>query len=361
METNLVCTKCILPDTTPGISFNENGVCNYCMIHEPMKVQGEEKLLKILSSFRTKDKKYDCMLGISGGRDSTYTLWKLVNDYKMKVLAVHYNNPFTSEQARINMQKALKILNVDFISFEFPNDRHRKATKKNIRIWSHNPSSIMIPIICTHCKAGYYEFFQNARKNDISLVVLGSNPLETASFKKAGFGGARTYHKISNIPKIAAKSIKEVFANPRYLTSNWIMILKMYLEASHSTPYIKWRHKDIKVIRLFDYIKWNEKEVESTITKNLGWQKSHEVASSWRFDCRLDYVRRLMYASTVGVTELRDLFSKMIRENILTREEALERIKNEDSVSEEVVEEILRDFDLKLSDLNLKIDKDMLV
>ena len=68
-----------------------------------------------------------------------------------------------------------------------------------------------------------------------------------------------------------------------------------------------------------------------------------------------------MYASTVGVTELRDLFSKMIRENQLTREEALERLRREDAVSEALVEEILGGLGLKLSDLNLEIDEQLLL
>ena len=301
------------------------------------------------------------MIGLSGGRDSTYTLWKLVNDYKLNVLVLNYKNPFTSGQARKNMQRAIETLKVDFVDWEFPNDIHRKTTKKHLRIWAHNPSSSMIPFVCAHCKSPWPNTFKIIRENNISLLVIGSNPLETASFKKAGLGGARTYHSFKNLPKIVYKSIKQLALNPWYFTSNLPLVLRMYLGASHSTPYIKWRYKDIKVVRLFDYIKWNEKEIESTITKYLGWQKSPEVASSWRFDCRLDYVRRLMYASTVGTTELRDLFSKMIREKQITREEALERLKREDAVSEAIVEEILGGLGLKLSDLNLKIDRDLLI
>lgn len=99
----------------------------------------------------------------------------------------------------------------------------------------------------------------------------------------------------------------------------------------------------------------------ATIKNNLGWQKSSEVASSWRFDCRLDYVRRLMYTSTTGVTELRGLFSKMSRENLLKKEKALERLKTEDTVPVKVVKDVLADLGLKLSDLNLKIHKSQLV
>ena len=356
-----ICTNCLLTGKTPGIEFDENGVCNFCRTHVPIETSPEEDLIKILDSFRTSEKKYDCMVGLSGGRDSTYVLWKLVHDYKMKVLAVTYDNPFASEQARQNIQAALNTLGVDGVKWGFPEGAHFKATKKHLKIWSHNPSSSMIPFVCSHCKTWWPEFFNVARQNDISLVVIGSNPLETASFKKAGFGGARTYHKLTNIPKVISRSAKELILNPYYLSADWNMIFKMYLGASHSTPFLRWRFSDISVVRIFDYIKWNEKEVESTIIKNLGWNKSPEVASSWRFDCRLDYVRRLMYASTVGITELRDLLSKMIREKQLTREEALERLKKEDSISRSLVEEILGSLDLEPSDLNLNIDKDYLI
>ena len=135
---------------------------------------------------------------------------------------------------------------------------------------------------------------------------------------------------------------------------SWPLILSMYLGAGHTSPYLKWRYKDMTVIRLFDFIKWDETEVESTIQKHLGWQKSQEVASSWRFDCRLDYVRRRMYASTVGVTELRDLLSKMIREDMITREKAMERLKVEDHIPLAVIEDVLSDLDMKVSDLKLK-------
>lgn len=350
-----MCSKCLLTEDTPGIVFDDNGVCNYCASHEKMIVQGEEKLTGILDRFRGRKGKFDCMIGLSGGRDSTYTLWKMVKDYKMRVLAIHYDNPFTSEQARRNMKRASEILGVEIIKWGFPEGAHVNATRKAIKVWSHHPSSIMIPVVCAHCKNWWPTIFRHARENDVSLIVIGSNPLETASFKKKGFGGARTYHRFSNIPNIVSKSLKELSANPRYLTNiSWPLVLSMYLGAGHTSPYLKWRYSDMIVIRLFDFIRWDESEVEAVIRENLEWQKSPEVASSWRFDCRLDYVRRQMYAATVGVTELRDLLSKMIREGMLTREKALERLKVEDHIPLPVIEDVLSGLGMKLSDLNLE-------
>ncbi len=83
------CTKCVLPETTPKITFNENGVCNYCETYRRFELQGEEKLLKILDAHRNPRKKYECIVNVSGGRDSAYTLLKVSKDYGMKVRAVN--------------------------------------------------------------------------------------------------------------------------------------------------------------------------------------------------------------------------------------------------------------------------------
>jgi len=350
-----LCVKCVLPSTTPGISFDKNGVCNYCNTYIPMKVGGEQKLIKILDSYKNrKGAKYDCMVCISGGRDSAYTLWKIVHDYKLRVLAVNYKNPFTSEQAKLNLQSLVKKLGVDFYDWEFPNDIHRKSTEKALKAWSHHPTSTLIPILCGYCKTIWPTLYKIAQKHEIPLIVVGSNPLETASFKKAGIGGARYYYKLTMLPTIISKSLKELIKNPRYLTHcSWSLILKMYLYAGQHSPLLRRRFNNIEVVRLFDYILWNEKEVLHTIEKNLDWKKAPEVESSWRFDCELDYGRRIMYGATIGVTELVDLFSKMIREKILTRDEALRRLEKENVVPKEKVNEVLSRVGTTLEDLNL--------
>jgi len=354
----IICSKCILKSGTPGITFDETGTCNYCSTYNRMKVEGEEKLVAILEDFKKKRGQYDCMVGVSGGRDSTYTLWKLAHDYHMRVLAVNYKNPFTSGQARENMRRTMRKLKVDFYDWEFPNDIHRRSTKKALRAWSHHPSSAMIPIVCTHCKTMWPTLYRIARDHNTPLIVVGSNPLETASFKRAGFGGARYYHKPSLLPRLIKRSLGELIKNPRYLTScSWSTVLKMYLCAGHNSPYLRLRFKDITVVRFFDYLRWDEKEVLTTITENLGWQKSSEVESSWRFDCRLDYARRLMYGATVGVTELRDLFSKMIREGMMSRSEALARLEKEDVIPEALADDVLSELGMKKADLNVSVPR----
>ncbi len=107
------CSKCICPETYPGIQFYD-GICNFCLNYERQKPLGEKELRKILAS--SKGKKYDCIVPLSGGRDSTFVLY-MAKNYGLNVLAVNYDNEFYSKQVQINMKNACKILGVDFISF----------------------------------------------------------------------------------------------------------------------------------------------------------------------------------------------------------------------------------------------------
>lgn len=115
------CSRCVQDSTIPEISFDMDGICNFCRVHEkleqifPNDIKGE----KIISSFveRIKKKghgeKYDCVVGLSGGRDSTFLLYLVVKKWGLRPLAVHFNDGFDNPVAGENMLNAVKILNVD--------------------------------------------------------------------------------------------------------------------------------------------------------------------------------------------------------------------------------------------------------
>jgi hypothetical protein len=293
------------------------------------------------------------MAPVSGGRDSTFLLWKLVHDYHMHPLAVHYENPFNSQQATNNLENTTKQLGIDLIKWtHHDKSLQEKETRKALRIWSRKPSASMLPIICAVCKGWWPNFMRIAKQNNISLIVIGSSPYESASFKEASFGASRTYFHVNHLIKTFGKALKQLAENPRYVTLSWPAVTKMYLMASHSTPIVRALHRDKTVVRLFDYVPWNESEVLTTISKNLGWKKDPDHDSPWRFDCRLDHIKKFLYKKTIGVSELEDLFSKMIREGMITREEALARLETEDSTSLDLVEQVLSQIDLKIADLN---------
>ena len=119
-----ICTRCIQDETVPGISFDDNGVCNYCHLHDelcemfPNGEKGTKQLNKIIKNIKqqSKNKEFDCVVGISGGRDSIYLLYNAVKVWKLRVLAVHSNDYFDNPIATENMRKAVEKLNIKFIN-----------------------------------------------------------------------------------------------------------------------------------------------------------------------------------------------------------------------------------------------------
>jgi len=112
-----------LDTTVPEIYFDQDGVCNYCKIndeimkHYPSKEKGKMLLNKIINKIKRQGgrKKYDCIVGVSGGTDSTYTL-HLVKQLGLRPLAVHFDNGWNSEIAVKNIKNATNILGIDLFT-----------------------------------------------------------------------------------------------------------------------------------------------------------------------------------------------------------------------------------------------------
>ncbi|MDG2450046.1 MAG: hypothetical protein P8M34_10425, partial [Saprospiraceae bacterium] len=117
-----VCKKCIYDERVPAITFNDQGVCNYCLQVEKLikeygtgQKKGYEELRKIVKKIKLdgKNKKYDCVIGVSGGTDSSYLIHLAKNDWKLNPLAVHYDDTWNTATASMNMKKVLEACEVD--------------------------------------------------------------------------------------------------------------------------------------------------------------------------------------------------------------------------------------------------------
>lgn len=117
----ITCRRCVQDTTVPGITFDGQGICNFCRLHDKMEkvfpngAEGQEHLEDVFSRIKHKarDKKYDCVVGISGGRDSTFLLYKTVKQWGLRPLAVHFNDGFDNPVAGKNMVKACDKLGVE--------------------------------------------------------------------------------------------------------------------------------------------------------------------------------------------------------------------------------------------------------
>lgn len=116
-----ICSRCIYDERTPSINFDSNGVCNYChMVDDLVKnyqtglPDGERRIQQIISKIKAdgNGKKYDCVIGVSGGTDSSFMVWWAVQN-GLRPLAVHYDNTWNTSIATENIRKVLRKLNVD--------------------------------------------------------------------------------------------------------------------------------------------------------------------------------------------------------------------------------------------------------
>ena len=114
------CKRCILNSTVPSVTFDENGICNYCKTHDafekefPLNKIGEARLNQLLEKVKKvgRNKKYDCNIGLSGGVDSTYLLYWAINN-GLRPLAVSFDNGMGTDIAANNVKNATNILGVD--------------------------------------------------------------------------------------------------------------------------------------------------------------------------------------------------------------------------------------------------------
>ena len=123
------CSKCIYNDKIIGIEFDEKGVCSYCNQIENLKLEygtgvkkGKDKFQEILHKIKSegKNKKYDCIIGVSGGTDSSYLLY-MSKQWGLRPLAVHYDNTWNSTIATENIRKVTTKLNIDLYTYVIDN------------------------------------------------------------------------------------------------------------------------------------------------------------------------------------------------------------------------------------------------
>jgi len=120
MHKIIICERCILDTTIKDIWFDEKGECKYCKIHDELenahplgpalKVELDQMITKIKTAGR--NKKYDCIAGVSGGRDSTYTLF-VAKKLGLRPLAVHFDNGWNTDISVRNIKNACERLKFD--------------------------------------------------------------------------------------------------------------------------------------------------------------------------------------------------------------------------------------------------------
>ena len=159
------CVRCIMPETQEGQAFDEFGFCNVCRSsEEKMRVdwKSRRRQLEIIlekARFENQNKEYDCLVPISGGKDSTFQLHVLVKEFGMRPLAVTFSHNWFSAVGIYNLFNALEVFDVDHIMLTPKRGLVNKLAKKSLS---------KIGDACWHCHAGV----GNSRVEIISLTPI---------------------------------------------------------------------------------------------------------------------------------------------------------------------------------------------
>ena len=165
------CTKCILPSTYPFINFDEKGISNYFKNYKKQEYLGEDSLMSILDKYRSKNGEPDCVVGLSGGRDSSYGLHLLKTKFKMNPIAFTYDWGLTTDISRVNQAKLCGKLGIEHIIRSANIKQKRNYVRNNIMAWLKRPHLGMLPVV----QAGDKPFMDFgdilAKEHNIKLVI----------------------------------------------------------------------------------------------------------------------------------------------------------------------------------------------
>lgn len=334
------CTKCLLPANYLNIEIDKHGVCQHCRNYETTKYLGTEKLMEVIKKPMqlNKSKKYDCVVGFSGGRDSTYLLWYVVKILKLRPLAVFSDDLFIPEVTLRNIERTCQILGVDLRAIK--HDNLKKCLKPHLNAWIKRPLAESLMFINVGERIGYETLVElEAIKEGVHLIFGGRTPIQSGAKYKTDV--IKINHKGDKLSWILGY-IKQVLINPS-LAMN-LFCLKMQYKEFMVT---KWKAKLVKknnitiIHPFYNYIHWNEKEIEDVIFNELNWQTLKGSNHTGRFGCEADTLRQYLFYRILGYNDTNVDLSGLIRDKQLTRAAAAEKLEIALDISDEYIKYIL--------------------
>ncbi|MEO0601903.1 MAG: hypothetical protein AAF211_10735 [Myxococcota bacterium] len=350
------CTRCILPATYPFISFDAAGVCNYCRDHRAPDLAGPEALEAELARYRRDDGRPDCIVALSGGRDSSYGLHLLKREYGMNPVAYSYDWGMVTDIARRNQARMCEQLEVEHIYRAADIPAKRRYMRKNIQAWLRRPHLGMIPLFMAGDKY-FYGIGRELRKQlDIPLVIFcAGNPLERTDFK-GGFAGVReSQHgqrlfafSLANKLQIAAYYASQYLLNPAYINES--------LPDTIGSFYTTFIGKD-DFLYLFQYLEWDERVIEDTLIDGYGWETAPHTDNTWRIgDGYTTFINHIYY-TVAGFSEFDTFRSQEIRAGIRDRDSALALAERDNQADMGVLAEFAAQVGLNLEEVLSAIDR----
>ena len=351
------CTRCIFPETYPFISFDSNGVCNYCLNYRKQKFHGNQELEKILEKYRSNNGEPDCIVGFSGGRDSSYGLHVLKKEFGMNPIAVTYDWGMVTDLARRNQARICGKLGIEHIIRAADIHKKRRHIRKNIDAWLRKPELGMVTLFMAGDKLFYHYGRQIRKETGVEITVFcAGQQVEQMEFK-IGFCGVNQtltnntklyQYKTMVKVRLAMWYLKQYLRNPYYINES---LLDSFLAF-----YSSFIDKD-DFLYLFHYIHWEEELIEKTLKEEYGWEADDRFGKNqWRmgdgYTAFIDYI----WYTVAGFSEYDNFRSNQVREGLITRKDALELAAEDNKPRMETLLEFSQLIGFNLEEVLVKIN-----
>lgn len=316
------CTKCVMPDTRPGISFDNNGVCSACQSFQRRENTNYddrfEELKKLCDQHRGRNGEngYDCMIAVSGGKDSHFQvhIFKEILGMNPLLVTVEDNFPMTNAGLH-NIKNISEAFGCDIISMK-PNIKAQKLAMKYAFEKYGKPTYFVDRYIYTYP-------LHMAVKFNTPLLVYGEN----VAYEYGGDNAVETYSAKDQINNGVGTGI------PTEELLNCGISKK---DLNFFEPPAKEDIDQLEPIYLSYFIEWNSfKNYE--VAKQNGfhdltheWERTHHIENFDQIDTRAYLVHSWMKYPKFGHASATDYAARMIRYEMLTRDEAFELVKKHD-------------------------------
>ena len=327
-------------DTTdPDITFDDNGICSHCHYHDSLYKQivpnsQDAKILlsKLIEKIKEKgkSKKYDCIIGLSGGVDSTYVAF-LVKELGLRPLAVHLDNGWNSELAIKNVENVIKKLKIDLFTIVIDWEEFKALQLAYLRA-----GVIVLEVTSDH--SIFASLYKLAKQYNINYIISGTNVVTESIMPKSWF--YQTKNDLVNLNDIF-KKYGDGRALKTYPKHGFLKLL-----------YFNLFHK-LEFISILNYVPYVKSEIKDLIKKELDWKeyggKHHESLITKFYQCYI-------LPKKFGIDKRRAHLSNLICSGQMTREEALIEIEkplyNSEFEMESDIEYVIKKFNISKKDFN---------
>jgi len=343
-----ICKTCVLPETYPRISFDDNGVCNFCRegVHhdgsliKKKEVSGgqfinEDEVMKSLQKFKNPEGTYDLLVSASGGIDSSFALIQLVEQYKLNPLVWHNDHGFEHEVATENAKKLCKALDVDLIIWQHDFRFMRK-------MWKFVMESDIPGANCCFVCANilYWNALELANKYNLKLVVNGYSKGQIGLDKERG----RTVLKemINAMLKTEETELFETFVKKYGIINHHIGYQKPEdIETALNSDKIL-----VLPFFVFEFYKTQKKELKEICRQRFDWQQMPEGYPARTTNCKMNWLSTYVDLKKVNYSIYTDEYAGLVREGEMSREQALEDLNF--NPPEGLIEHLAKEVNLEL-------------